>query len=229
MMKAILFLLTASMLPAAGPAVIESHFAKRDFPLTADPGNSNWKVAGVFAENDRDGNPVPGHRSEIRSRWTAKNIYFFFICPYDVLNLKPDPVQATETNQLWNWDVAEVFLGADFQHIRQYREFEVSPQGEWVDLDIDRDNAKPEGGWKWNSGIEAKAHIDPARKVWYAAMRIPIESLGPVQAKAGQELRINLFRCQGKDPDRKYIAWQPTHNRSFHVPEAFGILKLAQK
>ena len=44
-----------------------------------------------------------------------------------------------ETNELWNWDVAEVFIGSDFKNIRRYREFEVSPQAEWVDLDLNLD------------------------------------------------------------------------------------------
>src|SRR5204862_6217687 len=102
-MKTILLLATASILPAAGPGVIESSYAKRDFVLTVDPNDANWKVKGVFAENDRDGKEVAGHRTEVRSRWTDKNLYFLFLCPYEVLNLKPDPAQSTETNQLWNW------------------------------------------------------------------------------------------------------------------------------
>ena len=146
-MKTILLLATASILQAAGPAVIESAYAKRDFVLTTDPNDGNWRVQGVFAENDRDGKPVAGHRTEVRARWTGKNLYLLFICPYEELNLKPDPSPGTETNQLWNWDVAEAFIGTDFQHIRRYKEFEVSPQGEWVDLDIDRDSPKTEGGW----------------------------------------------------------------------------------
>ena len=44
-----------------------------------------------------------------------------------------------ETNELWNWDVAEVFIGSDFKNIRRYKEFEVSPQAEWVDLDVNLD------------------------------------------------------------------------------------------
>lgn len=230
-MKALLLflLVTASILPAAEPDVFESHYAKRDFALTANPSDGNWKVKGVFMENDRDGNRVAGHRTEIRSRWTGKNFYFLFISPYEVLNLKPEPSQTTETNQLWNWDVAEIFLGADYQHIRHYREFEVSPQGEWVDLDIDRDSPKAEGGWKWDSGFEVKARIDAGKKVWYAEMRIPIESVDHRAAENGTEMRINLFRCQGKDPGRKYIAWQAPHGPSFHVPEAFGTLKLTGK
>jgi hypothetical protein len=228
MQKIVLLLAAASVLPAAGPAVIESHKAPRDFALTADPSDSNWNVKGVVFEGDRDGKLVAGHRTEVRSRWTGDNLYLLFICPYETLNLKPNPTPATETNQLWNWDVAEIFIGTDFQHIRKYKEFEVSPQGEWVDLDIDRDTPKTEGGWKWDSGMEAKARIDEGKKVWYGAMRIPLKSVDQRPAADGLEMRVNLFRCQGKEPDRKYLAWQAPHNRTFHTPEAFGILKLAK-
>jgi hypothetical protein len=54
---------------------------------------------------------------------------------YEELYLHPNPSATTETNKLWEWDVAEVFIGSDFKNIRQYKELQVSPQGEWVDLD----------------------------------------------------------------------------------------------
>ena len=73
-------------------------------------------------------------RATVRTRWTEKNIYFLFVSPYDELHLKPNPTTQKETNELWNWDVAEVFIGSDFNDIQRYKEFEVSPQGEWVDL-----------------------------------------------------------------------------------------------
>ena len=167
-------LLAASLLRARAPGTIASRYAASDFPLTADPHASQWiNTPAVFAENGPRGEPVPGHRTEIRSRWTAASIYFLFICPYQELHLKPNPSQTSETNELWNWDVAEVFVGSDFQHITRYKEFEVSPQGEWVDLDIDRVNPLPEGGWLWNSGFAVKARIDARKKVWYGEMRIP--------------------------------------------------------
>ena len=131
--------------------------------------------------------PAPGHRTEIRSRWTDGNLYFLFICPYEKLNLKPDPVTNAETNHLWDWDVAEVFIGTDFQHIRRYKEFEVSPQGEWVDLDIDRDFVQADNGVKWNSGFANKARIDAAKKIWYAEMRIPFAAIDKRKPAAGVE------------------------------------------
>jgi hypothetical protein len=223
----LLCLVAAATLLARAPDTIASRYAAADFPLTADPQAAQWKDApAVFAENGPRGEPVPGYRTEIRSRWTRDNIYFLFICPYDELHLKPNPAQTAETNELWNWDVAEVFVGSDFQHINRYKEFEVSPQGEWVDLDIDRVNPLPEGGWLWNSGFAVKARIDPRKKIWYGEMRIPLHSIDSRPPANGLQMRINFFRCQGREPGRKLIAWQPTGEGSFHVPQAFGLLKL---
>lgn len=215
---------------ADGSGRIESIHVASDFPLTADPTAGPWqKAKPVIAENGPMGDPTPGHRAEIRSLWSDKYLYLLYTSPYEELFLKPDPTITEETNKLWEWDVAEVFVGADFKNIRQYREFQVSPQGEWVDLYIDKDKPWPEGGWKWNAdGFAVKARVDKAKKVWYGEMRIPITSFDTRPPKAGNEFRINFFRIQGPGPDRRFVAWQPTHERSYHVPEAFGRLVLGK-
>jgi hypothetical protein len=227
MLERMCLLLLACAVLADGPGVLESHHAAADFALTADPDGAPWKgVAGIFMENGPKGEAHPDHRTEVRSRWTSGNVYFLFICPYQELHLHPNPKITSETNKLWDWDVAEVFVGSDFQHIRRYKEFEMSPQGEWVDLDIDRDHPLPEGGWLWNSGFEVKARIDPKKKIWYGEMRIPLKSIDTRPPAAGIEMRINFYRCQGAGAHRVYIAWQPTHAATFHVPEAFGRMRL---
>src|SRR5436190_1614315 len=133
-----LFLLLSTMLAADSPGRIESPYAAQEFALTADPAAAHWKsVQPVIADRDRYGKPVPSHRTEIRTRWTNEHLYILFVCPYEKLYLKPSPSTTTETNKLWDWDVAEVFIGSDFEHIGKYKELQVSPQGEWVDLDID--------------------------------------------------------------------------------------------
>jgi hypothetical protein len=222
-------LFLAALAQAGGPGLIRSVYAKKDFALTADPAAKNWKgVAPVVAELDHFGKPVPGHRTEIRARWTKDHLYFLFVCPYEELYLKSNPSLTEETNQLWNWDVAEVFVGADFNNIRQYREYEMSPQGEWVDLDIDRDKPKAQGGWKWNSGFKVKARIDRAKKIWYGEMQIPIRSIDARPAQAGHQMRINFYRIQGPPKARRYLCWQPTGALNNHVPEAFGRMELVK-
>ena len=210
-----------------GSRTIESFYSKSDFALTADPNSSPWKmVKGVTAERGPRGDVTPRHRTEIRSRWSDRNLYLLFICPYEQLYSKPNPSTTRETNGLWEWDVSEVFIGTDFQNIKHYKEFEVSPHGEWVDLDIDRNPDPPNHNWQWNSGFEVNARIDDKEKIWYGEMRIPMDKIDQRKPQASQELRINFYRFQGPPPDRKRIVWQPTNADHYHVPEAFGRLRM---
>ncbi|MGA8868882.1 MAG: carbohydrate-binding family 9-like protein [Candidatus Sulfotelmatobacter sp.] len=220
----------APQLAVAGDeGVIESAKASQDMSLSTDPAISFWQAARpVYADKDPYGETLPRYRTEIRSRWTEKNLYFLFVCPYEELNLKPSPSTTTETFHLWDWDVAEVFIGSDFQNIRRYREFEISPQGEWIDLDIDLAKPHHEDGWTWNSGFEVAARIDSAAKIWYGAMRIPFSALQSRPPADGGRFRVNLFRSQGPPPKRTAVVWQPTMSTTFHVPEKFGLLRLVE-
>jgi len=212
---------------AANDAVLESTRAAEDMAASTDPSIPFWQAAPpVYADKDPYGQPLPRYRTEIRSRWTEKNLYFLFICPYEELHLKPSPSTSTETNRLWEWDVAEVFIGSDFENIRRYREFELSPQGEWIDLDIDLTKPHHEDGWTWNSGFVVAARIDSTAKIWYGAMRIPFSALQSPPPTVEERLRINLFRSQGPPPNRIAVVWQPTMSKTFHVPEKFGLLRL---
>jgi hypothetical protein len=222
----VVMLLSGPMLVSA-QAVFESTFASKDASLQLDPSSPFWSAGlPVFMEKDSFGKDVPRYRTEVRSRWTRDNLYFLFVCPYEQLHLKPEPNTRQETNQLWNWDVAEVFVGSDFADIKHYKEFEVSPQGEWIDLDINLHNPHHEDGWTWNSGFEAVASIDSQKHVWYAAMRIPLAAIDTRKPAPGNTLRLNLFRSQGPPEQRHEITWQPPMSKTFHVPEKFGLLKL---
>lgn len=214
---------------APTPDLLTSQFAGQDAPLDSNPAASFWhNITPTVITIDNFGKQRPGYGTEVRSRWTAQNLYFQFTCAYDELYLHPNPSQSTETNQLWDWDVAEVFIGSDFKNIRHYREFEMSPQGEWLDLDIDRSRPKTAGGWRWNSGFEVTANIDKKNKIWYGAMRIPYRAIDSRPAQAGNVLRVNFYREQGPPGRRVEIAWQATMQRTFHVPERFGTLKLTR-
>jgi Carbohydrate family 9 binding domain-like len=227
---AVLMLITL-LAPAAFAAdggIMESMYAGTDVALGTNPTTPFWQGAHpIYAEKGRYGQSQPRYRTEIRSRWTSKHLYFLFVCPYENLNLKPSPTTSIETNELWNWDVAEVFIGSDFQNIRRYKEFEISPQGEWTDLDINLAKPHHEDGWTWNSGLSVAARIDRAKKIWYGAMRIPFSALDNRPPVAGVSFRINLFRSQGPSADRVDVLWQPTMSQTFHEPEKFGLLHLS--
>ncbi|MCX6604692.1 MAG: carbohydrate-binding family 9-like protein [Acidobacteria bacterium] len=220
-------LLLASAAMAADGGLMTSTFSKSEFALSADPSVGQWKkIAPAVAEGDHWGKPVPKHRTEIRSRWTKDHIYFLFSCPFEELHLNSAPVTNAETMKLWDHDVAEIFIGADFESIWKYREYQISPLGEYIDLDIDRKKPLPNAGADWNSGFTVKARLDRDKKIWYGEFKIPIASFDSRPAKAGNEMRVNLFRIQGPGPKRNYIVWQKTGILNNHVPEAFGKIRL---
>jgi len=227
---ALIMLIVSGMASGSDSALIESVHATEDVPLHLDPASAFWRAAHpVYMERDSVGKMIPRYRTEVRTRWTKTNLYFLFVCPYEELHLKPAPNAQKETNELWNWDVAEVFVGSDFTNIKRYKEFEVSPQAEWVDLDIDLTKPHHEDGWTWNSGFEVKARIDEGTHTWYGAMRIPLAAIDVRPPVVGNTMRINLFRSQAPPSHQQAVTWQPPMNDSFHVPERFGLIRLVEK
>jgi len=223
-------LLLMSFADAQQKTVIESVKANRDTALEMNPNSAFWRNARpVYARVDPQGNELPTYQTEVRSRWTDTNIYFLFVCPYQRLSLKPSPDSTHETYELWNWNVAEVFIGSDFQDISRYEEFEISPQNEWIDLDINLHTPHHEEGWKWNSGFEHAARINEKRHIWYAAIRIPFSALDSRRVQAGNTFRVNFYRTEDSGANAKQVMWQPVMSNTFHVPERFGVLRLVAK
>ena len=225
-----LFLLTGAMhASAADDSMFRSAYAAHDVALDTDTQSAFWQGAtSVYMEADIMGHPEPAYRTKVSSRWTKKYLYLLYECPYEELYLKPSPNTVDETYGLWNWDVAELFIGTDFKNIRRYKEFELSPQREWVDLDINLDLPDAAVGWKWNSGFQVAARIDADKKIWYGAMKIPFKALDGHRPVAGKVFRANLFRCQGPPKHIKLIAWKTPMSDTFHVPEKFGQLVLVK-
>jgi Carbohydrate family 9 binding domain-like len=226
----LVFLLGTTSVLAAERPVAEAIHATADVALDTDPSSAFWLAAHpVYLQRDAQGKDVLHFHTEARVRWTNNNLYFLFICPYDELYLKPSPTTTQETYELWNWDVAEVFIGTNFADIQRYQEFEVSPQGEWIDLDINLHNPHHETGWTWNSGFEKSARIDSAAHRWYAAMKIPLSAIDHRPPIAGNTFRMNLFLSEGPPSNHHEVTWQPPMSNTFHVPERFGLLKLVEE
>ena len=115
-------------------------------------------------------------------------------------------------------------------HIRHYREFEIAPTGDWIDLAIDLDHENYDRNWR--SGWTTKARIETLKKIWYAAARIPLSAVSGKPVAAGIKWRMYLYRidCLGPDPQRRFglaaHLWQ--HRDPNHVPEHFGTLIFAR-
>src|SRR5581483_927180 len=141
--------------------------------LSADPNAPIWKnAASAWISKDCTRSlDYPQLKTEVRAFWTAADLYFLFRCPYGKLNVFLPPQNDRPRNKLWDRDVVEMFLGDDWVNIRHYREFEIAPTGDWIDLAIDLDHKSYDRSWR--SGWQTTARVDKAASVWYAAARIP--------------------------------------------------------
>ena len=210
---------------------LEAKRAPADFALNGDVSKSPWKRAAWTAfDHDAAGeNHYPGLQTRIASLWTKTSIYFAFSARYDALNVYAGEDPAKERWQLWERDVVEVFLNPQPTRVNHYYEFEVAPNNQWTDLEIDKDK-NPFNDASWNSGFEHAVRVDSKKHIWTTEMRIPLSSINVSSVRAGMQWRTNLFRAagQGGDEDRKFLAWSVIpEGKTFHVPTRFGILRTA--
>jgi hypothetical protein len=209
----------------AADGVITAGYALRDPGFDLNPRSAFWAKAEVakFDKGPR-GEPHSQPPTEVRVKWTKQNLYVLYVSPYEKLYLTPNPQTKKDTDKLWDYDVVELFIGADFDNIQRYKEYEVSPQNEWVDLDIRKDENKYDQ--KWNSGMQSAVRVDNENKVWYCVMRIPWKSITKDRVKAGDKFRTNFYRIEDAPPNRKFFAWREVGKPSYHTPEKFGLLEL---
>jgi len=144
-----------------------------------------------------------------------------FDCRYTTLCVFDDSDADGRRDQLWDRDVAEAFLQPDPSRPRYYREFEVAPNGMWIDLDI-----FPGGRRDLKSGLQRSVWLDLEHCRWAAELEIPIAAL-TLDFDPTAVWRANFYRVEGAAEPRFYSAWRSTGTPqpNFHVPEAFGRLE----
>jgi hypothetical protein len=201
--------------------------------LNTDARSATWKgAASAWIVKDCTKTvEYPAVKTEVRAFWTDEHIYFLFICPYKSLNIF-EPTQNDKPRVgLWDRDVVEMFLGPDWDNIGHYREFEIAPTGDWIDLAITLDlkTHQTSDEKDWRSGWKTSARIDEKARTWYAAARIPLKSVTTNPVTNGTRWRVNLYRIDGQGPDsqRQFLCWQQTCAPGLdpnHVPENFGTL-----
>jgi hypothetical protein len=185
------------------------------------PTASDWALASPisFCHDWCGKNEDLQRETQVRILWSPDFLFMQFRCHYRDLFVYDD--QNSRRDELWLRDVAEAFIQTGQDRSGSYREFEISPNGDWLDLDI-APGSKTYLSWN----IESRVMVHATTKIWTAEMAIPMSKLAP-DFHPNQTWKINLFRIEGPEPDRFYSAWQPTHTAkaNFHVPECFAELR----
>jgi hypothetical protein len=196
---------------------------KNDFSIQ-ELDNKFWEKANdILIGTYWSGENAPvGRHFKAKLLWSDSALYVRFeanqiepLVVSEKANLK------TKTRGLWDRDVCEIFLAPDRANARKYFEFEIAPNGEWIDLGIYQKPDERIIDWNYNSGMQSAARIEKDKVIM--ALRVEWKAFGATP-KAGDVWLGNILRCVGREPTRGYLAWQPTRTKepSFHVPEAFG-------
>jgi hypothetical protein len=191
--------------------------------LEGFPSEGDWKVARpVRFDADWQGRNADAEReTEVRLLWTPEDLYLRFAAKYRVITVFADADARGWRDELWERDVCEVFLQSDPKEVRRYLEFEVAPNGFWIDLEIERGEKRDLG-----SGMRRRVRVDETKKMWVAEMALPMRKLVE-RFDPAVEWRVNFFRVEGANERRFYSAWRATETPApnFHVPELFGRLE----
>lgn len=202
--------------------VIATHI-DREIRLDAAHPSTDWEKADPisFSADWQDKNPDPERETTVRVLWSEQTLFLRFDCRYRELWVFDDSDPNGRRDQLWDRDVVEAFLQPDPEHPAHYREFEVSPNGLWVDLDI-----FPGGHADLKSGLQRSVFLDQNLLIWAAELAIPMVALTE-HFDPRQVWRANFYRVEGIQEPRAYLAWQPTNTPqpNFHVPSEFGQLR----
>lgn len=198
---------------------IETDFSVDDFK------NANCANAKeISIENYWSGEKAEiGRHAKVKMLWSAHALYIRFeanqsepLIVSEKANLK------SKTIGLWDRDVCEIFLAPNRNEPRRYFEFEIAPNGEWLDLGIYQKTDERITDWDYDSEMKSAAQIEKNKVI--SAIKIEWQAFGKTAPNAGDVWLGNVFRCVGIGATRGYLAWSPTFTKepSFHVPEKFG-------
>jgi len=211
-----------------GAAIIEAVYSSNDLEPAQWDAPEWTRTRPIQITRTWDGAPAPESRhSEARILWTESYLLVRFMCRQEEpVIVSPAPQTERKTDRLWDRDVCEIFISPEARTPERYFEFEASPAGEWIDLEIVFTSQGRKTNFEFHSGMKTAATIlDDQLMITIAvpwSVHLPKPNVGDVW-------RVNLFRCIGAG-DERFLAWQPTFTQepNFHVPQAFGSLKFAK-
>ena len=208
---------------------IKCKFTDKNFVPDANLRKKVWSQADwiTFDHDVYCGNSYPQAETRAAALWSLDSIYFAFRCKYSTINVYEGEDPRQERWELWNRDVVEIFINPEPASASHYYEFEVAPNNQWIDLEIDK-TKDPFCDPEWASGFQHATKVDSKNYFWTCEMRIPLASLVARPISPGTEWRINFYRADGPGDNakRRLTSWCMIPNgNSFHTPSRFGLIR----
>lgn len=169
--------------------------------------------------------------ASFRTNKTIINVDFrlashILIASFDVQQAQPsyvNPALSKQSSQwgLWDWDVVELFLSVNDDPT--YYEFQVSPLGQYFELEIFEPRLRFNKDFKSGFTVSVAPESNDA-PCWRAEMRIPLSALG--WDRRLESIRGNAFAILGEGQARTYWSafLEPQKTPDFHLPRCFRTL-----
>ncbi|WP_394839620.1 DUF362 domain-containing protein [Pendulispora rubella] len=211
--------------PDAGETKPEAHAVRGTPTIDGKLDDAIWKRAPEIAFDTDYSGASTGVTTHVRFAWSNEALY----AAYRLESLEPNtdmsrPIEV-EREGLHQENCVELFLAPDPKNPRRYAEIELGPHGHYFDILIWAEGERRKWDTKWSGNLRMGTSRDPATKS--AIIEVAIAAPEIVAAlSAGARLPLGLFRMEGKEKPRRYLAFSPARTKSpnFHVPEAFGTL-----
>jgi hypothetical protein len=180
-----------------------------------------------------DGSAPAQQQTHVRIAFDSDNFYVRFDC--DDTDIWAEAT--ARDSHIYDEEVVELFIAPGEAHPTHYYEFEVSPIGTLLDLDVhspDLERRTLRANFAWNCpGLQWSAERNDAANHWRAYLVVPWRSIGGSVGAGGvvpQDWRANFYRIErphGQPPE--FSCWSPTMSdpADYHRPAYFGYLRLA--
>jgi|WetSurSiteA1Bulk_404760.scaffolds.fasta_scaffold03225_6 hypothetical protein len=165
-----------------------------------------------------------------RALWDDLNFYFRFdVTGSGILTFVKDNYKMEVVDS----DRVEIFFRADDQ-LNPYYCLEMDPLGRLLDYKA-RFYRQFEYDWQWPGSRNISVKSGPTASGYFVEGMITLESLKKLHLLNNNALQAGLFRGQCirlPDPEAEFrwISWirPESENPDFHIPSAFGIIKLVK-
>lgn len=172
--------------------------------------------------------PSSSISTSVGIEWNDASLFVFFQGHFSSLRSatkSESGLLQRKTHRLWDIsDVFEVFIGLRATERKMYKEFQVAPDGRWLDIDVW--NCLEISNHHWYSGFRARSLVDIQQNIWKSVLDIPWNCFG-ADPHSNDEWNVNFYRASGTFHGDELLAWSPvgTGMKCFHRPEHFGRIK----
>jgi hypothetical protein len=192
-----------------------------------DPARADWSRAAV-ADQWREVTGCGSDRNPVASlAHDGKYLYIRLEEPCDILKL-------VRTGPIYNGDDWEIFLSGEPSR-QPYYHIAAGPGGEkrlYVWPEVKKQETK------WDANVRVISDKTNAR--WTVSLSVPLNKILPGDVKPGSKLFANFFRGNPaldwrdietlenlvRAESNGSLAWSPTFEKDFHLPQRFGVLIL---